>query len=78
MTALALAVLAVAVFTAACWWRAYVLIRYDREQRRRVDAWWHARLDESSLLDDSPGALPDRWAAPCGEIVKFPKEKARA
>lgn len=39
MTGLALAVLAVAVFAAACWWRAYTLIRYDRERERRVGAY---------------------------------------
>jgi hypothetical protein len=78
MSALALAVLAVAAFCAACWWRAYVLIRYDREQRRRVDLWWQARLDESSLLDDSPGALPEEWEAPCGEVVRFPSQKKSA
>jgi type II secretory pathway component PulK len=61
MTALALAVLIVLAFAAACWWRAYCLIRRDREQRRRIDAWWQARLDESSLLDDSPAVLPDEW-----------------
>lgn len=39
MTTLALAVLAVAVFAAACWWRAYVLIRYERERQRQEREW---------------------------------------
>jgi hypothetical protein len=69
MTALALAVLVVTVFVAACWWRAYTLIRYDREQRRRIDAWWESRLrEEASSLDDDSCA----FEAPCGEVVKFP------
>ncbi len=28
--------------------------------------------DTSSLLDDSPGALPETWQAPCGEPIRFP------
>lgn len=35
MTPLLLAVLVVATFAAACWWRAYTLIRYDRERERQ-------------------------------------------
>ena len=56
MTSLLLAVLVVATFCAACWWRAYTLIRYDRERERQER----------------------EFRAPCGEVVKFPKERARA
>lgn len=75
----ALGLAVVVVLCAACWWRAYTILRYDREQRRLLDEWWDARLrgEESCLMDDSPGVLPEKWEAHCGEVVKFPKEKAR-
>jgi len=31
-----------------------------------------ANVDTSSLIDDSPGPLPETWRAPCGEPIRFP------
>lgn len=78
---LLLAVVFVAAFAGVAWRRAYIEIRADRQwlaskarYRAELDARGYtvlpANVDPSSLLDDSPGALPETWRAPCGEVVR--------
>ena len=39
MNGLLLAFLIVVVYAAACWWKAYCLVRYDRERERQIGAY---------------------------------------
>lgn len=67
--------LVVIVFAAVCWTRLLLVLRQDAEERAAIDRWWAERQrqrDTSSLLDDSQGALPDEFRAPCGEPIRFP------
>lgn len=66
---------AVAVFAACAWTRLLYLLRVDAIERAEIDRWWRerqAQREQSSLIDDSPSALPETWRAPCGEVVEFP------
>lgn len=74
----------VALFAGACWMRLLTLLKQDAEEREALDRWYAARAearrqrtdDPSSLLDDSPSALPDVWRRD-GEVVEFhPKRSA--
>lgn len=85
---LLLAVVIVAAFAGVAWGRAYREIRDHRQwlasksrYRAELDARGYtvlpANVDPSSLLDDSHGALPETWQAPCGEPIRFPSTHDR-
>lgn len=72
------------VATAILFLLSLIAVAWDRAERRYDAASARAELaakgytvvpdhvDPSSLLDDSPGALPEAWQAPCGEPIRFP------
>ena len=69
---LVLFAVAVGVFAACAWARLLYLLRVDAIERAEIDRWWRerqAQREQSSLIDDSPAALPETWEAP---VVRFP------
>lgn len=56
MNGLLLGILIVVVYAAACWWKAYCLIRYDREKERQLRAPCGEPIRFSSSTDRGPKA----------------------